>query len=352
MRHPRITMDKSNAATRAAPRDPGRRSGLYRWAAFCVGFCVFLLLAGANVRTQRAGLTVPDWPLIYGELLPDWDKLKELYRIDTLRAEVMHRHIASLMGLLTLVLAVWVQRCDPRSWVRKTAWAAFGLVVVQGVFGGLGVLFQLAAPWPLLHSVFAQLFLCTLVALATFLSPRWRTDEDWPLDATGLAVVRGAALAGLAVFAQLILGAAARHGYLAREVHSMFALLVVILLAKLVVTAAGDVPRELTRLRRPSLWLGAFVVAQVGLGLASYLIATERAQHVAAGYQDLPALGEIVILNLHLVLGAVVLALCVALLFRGLRIYGLPTDERVREARGRIAAATATETQTELEAVS
>ncbi len=345
-------MDEKNTATRVEPPDVGRPSRLFRWAALCVGFCVLLLLAGANVRTQRAGLTVPDWPLIYGELLPDWAKLRELYRIDTLRAEVLHRHIAGVMGMLTLVLAIWVQRCDPRSWVRKLAWFALGLVVLQAAFGGLGVLFLLAPPWPLLHSVFAQLFLCTLVALATFLSPRWRTDEDRPLDATGLAVVRGAMLAGVVVFVQLVLGAAARHGYLAREVHSMFALLVVILLAKLVLTGAGDVPRELPRLRRPSVWLGVLVIAQIGLGLASYLVATERAQHVAAGYQDLPSLGAIATLNLHLVLGAAILALCVTLLFRGLRIYGVPTDERVAEARDRIEASAAADSSRELEAVS
>ena len=313
--------------------------GTFGLAAVCVGWCVLLLLAGANVRTQRAGLTVPDWPLIWGELVPGWDGLKELYRIDRLRAEVVHRHIAGVMGLLTLALALRVQfqgrglLPDGHARARRWAWGAFVLVVVQAVFGGVGVLELLAPPWPLLHSVFAQVFLCTLVVVAALVSPRRVLDVRRPFEAVSLPVIRGSALSIVALLVQLLLGAAARHGYLPREVHSMFALVVVVLLAKLVLTGAGDTPQDLVRIRRPCRWIGAVTIAQVVLGLMSYLIATERAVRDEQGLQDLPTLAQIATLNVHLVLGATLLALSLTVFLRAVRVWGLPTDERVASVR-------------------
>jgi len=93
--------------------------GLRRWAMLCVGFCVFLLLAGANVNTQDGGLTVPDWPRMYYEWVPGWDRFWLFMGPAPLRAEVLHRYIAQGMGLLTIALAVWAHFREERRVVRR-----------------------------------------------------------------------------------------------------------------------------------------------------------------------------------------------------------------------------------------
>ncbi len=305
---------------------PAPSRGLRRWALFCVVWCVLLLLAGANVRTQRGGLTIPDWPWMYGDLVPGWDKIRQMLGPDALRAEYLHRKIAEIMGLLTIVLAVWAQIREPRAWVRKLCWGALALVIAQGIFGGLGVLTMLGPPWPLLHSVFAQIYLCLLVTITTVMAPWWRTFEERPLDATSIPIMRGSAVGVLVLLVHLMLGAAARHGYLAREVHAMFALVVTIVLVKVVLSSWGDAPKDLTLLRRPGLIIGVLVGAQIVLGMASYFVASERRETQPLG------LGSIATLNLHLVLGALLLATTLVLFLRAVRVYGIPTDERVAES--------------------
>jgi cytochrome c oxidase assembly protein subunit 15 len=304
--------------------------GLRRWAMFCVGFCVFLLLAGANVNTQDGGLTVPDWPRMYYEWVPGWDRFWQFMGPAPLRAEVLHRYVAQVMGILTIVLALWAQRRESRSWVKKMCWAALGLVIVQGVWGGLGVLFKLEGPWPLLHSTTAQLYLCLLVAIASVMSPWWRAAEgrERALDDDALRLMKLSLIATAALFVQLILGAAARHGMLSREIHAVVAMPVAIVLVKLVLAGAGDMPRDLIVIRRPASLIGYLVAAQVGLGLWTYMIVSaDLAAHQLA-------LHEIATVNAHLVIGALLLATTFALVVRTFRVWGMPTDERVAALGG------------------
>jgi cytochrome c oxidase assembly protein subunit 15 len=93
--------------------------------------CVSLLiLTGALVTSHDAGLSVPDWPTSYGEnmfLFPPslW--------IGPIFYEHVHRLIASGVGALTVILAVWIGWVDGRRWVRWLGYAALGAVIVQGL---------------------------------------------------------------------------------------------------------------------------------------------------------------------------------------------------------------------------
>jgi len=304
--------------------------GLRRWAMLCVGFCVFLLLAGANVNTQDGGLTVPDWPRMYYEWVPGWDRFWLFMGPAPLRAEVLHRLIAKAMGLLTIALAVWAHFREERRSVRRMCWAALGLVIVQGVWGGLGVIFKLEGPWPLLHSTFAQLYLCLLVAIASMMSPWWHAAEgrERPLDDDALRMMKLSLIATAALFVQLILGAGARHGIFAREIHAVVAMPVTIILVKTVLAGVGDLPRELTVIRDPARLIGYLLGAQVGLGLWSYMIVSaDKAAHQLS-------LMEIAAVNAHLVIGALLLATTFAVVLRTFRTFGLPTDARVAAMNG------------------
>ena len=111
------------------------------------------------------------------------------------------------LGLLTIVLAFWLQRRDERRWVRRLGWGALAAVVAQGVLGGLTVLFLLPTPVSVAHACLAQTFFCIVVTLAVATSPRWKAGETAPASSVSRAA---AALTGL-VFLQLLVGAVMRH---------------------------------------------------------------------------------------------------------------------------------------------
>ena len=92
-----------------------------------------------------------------------------------------HRLIASTVGFLTIILAVWTWRVEPRRWVRRLGVAALGAVILQGLLGGITVLLLLPAPVSIGHAGLAQIFFCLTISLALFTSPGWRSRRR-PVD--------------------------------------------------------------------------------------------------------------------------------------------------------------------------
>src|SRR5439155_5149295 len=122
-----------------------------------------------------------------------------------------HRLVAATVGLMTIVLAVWFGRRERRAWVRRLAWLALGMVVAQGLLGGLTVLLRLPPAVSVLHACLAQGFFCIVVLLAVctskeYLEPLPATrPEDGPAPWIPAAVATGL------VYAQIVLGAVMRH---------------------------------------------------------------------------------------------------------------------------------------------
>src|SRR5947209_16157124 len=162
-----------------------KKTGLHRFALFTAGCTLLLLVAGALVTSNDAGLSVPDWPLSYGSLTPPM--------VGGIRYEHSHRLIASFVGLLTIVLAVWLWLREPRHWVRRLGLVALGAVIAQGVLGGLTVWFFLPVPISVAHASLAQLFFGTVISLALFTSRWWQSDLP-QLDDSGAPRVRQLAL--------------------------------------------------------------------------------------------------------------------------------------------------------------
>src|ERR1044071_7666335 len=92
-----------------------------------------------------------------------------------------HRLIASTVGFLTIILAVWLWRADPRRWMKRLGAAALGAVILQGALGGLTVLFFLPAAISTAHAGLAEIFFCMTVAIALFTSPGWLKRHE-PVD--------------------------------------------------------------------------------------------------------------------------------------------------------------------------
>ena len=178
---------------------------LHRYTKLVVASTVLLIAAGGMVTSTGSGLAVPDWPNTYGWFMFSFPMEKW---VGGIFYEHGHRLIASTVGFLTIVLAVWAWRVDPRRWVRWLAVGALGAVVLQGLLGGLTVLLLLPAPVSIGHAGLAQLFFCLTLSLALFTSPRWLAAEN-PVDDPMLRKL-AAATTGLVYF-QILLGATMRH---------------------------------------------------------------------------------------------------------------------------------------------
>lgn len=139
--------------------DPSR--GATRLAGWFAGLAVVvwcLLVFGATVRVHGAGLSCPDWPLCYGEFIPQFNPWIVL--------EWGHRLLAGAVSVGFLVLGGLVLR-DPalRSRAGGLVAAAAATLVLQIVLGGLTVLALLAYWSVTLHLMTGNLFLWLVLSI-------------------------------------------------------------------------------------------------------------------------------------------------------------------------------------------
>src|SRR5207244_9587753 len=76
--------------------------------------------------------------------------------------EHTHRLMGSLVGFLTIILAVWLWVGEDRQWVRNLGVIALGGVIAQGILGGLRVA-MMKDEIGIFHACIAQAFLGLLV---------------------------------------------------------------------------------------------------------------------------------------------------------------------------------------------
>ncbi|MGH7001893.1 MAG: COX15/CtaA family protein, partial [Stellaceae bacterium] len=145
--------------------EPQTSRALHRYAIVCVVATWCLIFIGGLVTSTGSALAVPDWPLAFGHLIP---KLQ-----GGVRFEYGHRVAAAAVSAMTLILALWTWRAEPRRAVRVLALAAFALIMVQAVLGGITVLLELPLAIAVAHAATAQAFFCLIVALAAVMNPRF-----------------------------------------------------------------------------------------------------------------------------------------------------------------------------------
>jgi cytochrome c oxidase assembly protein subunit 15 len=179
---------------------------LNRYARLLVVATLLLVTAGGMVTSTSSGLSVPDWPTTYGHQMFSFP-LSQM--VGPIFYEHGHRLIASAVGLLTIGLAIWLWRADPRPWVRRLGWLALAAVIVQGVLGGVTVLLLLPDIVSISHAGLAQIFLCLTLTIALVTSNGWRRPVRPPVDDASLRrlLVTLTAL----VYVQILLGATMRH---------------------------------------------------------------------------------------------------------------------------------------------
>jgi heme a synthase len=237
---------------------------LHRWAVLTAAATFGLVGVGGLVTSHGVGMAVPDWPNTYGYNMFFFPISKW---VGGIFYEHSHRLLASGVGLLTSVLALWLYGKSARrflrwsglallaagvvtleavpgrwsdgtvlvvtglvsviasfgwpggeaapKWLRWLGLAAFFAVVLQGILGGLRVVLfkdQIGV----FHAALAQLFFVLICAIALFTSRWWqgidtgKTQPGWPrpLRASTFWLLSGTTAL---IMVQLVLGATMRH---------------------------------------------------------------------------------------------------------------------------------------------
>lgn len=179
---------------------------LHRYAQLVVVATFLLIAVGGMVTSTNSGLSVPDWPTTYGHQMFSfpWSGM-----VGGIFYEHGHRMIATIVGMMTIGLCVWLWWVDTRRWVRWLGVAALGAVVLQGVLGGVTVLYLLPDAISISHAGLAQVFFLLTVTIALVTSRAWRQPTHVPVDDGRLR--RRAAVLTAAVYGQILLGATMRH---------------------------------------------------------------------------------------------------------------------------------------------
>lgn len=291
-----------------------------------------LVWVGGLVTTTDAGMAVPDWPSTYGYNL-------FLYPLSTwlsgpwdLFVEHGHRLLASAVGMLTIALAAVLWRCDSRHWMRGLGVSALALVIFQGVLGGMRVVLD-ERTLAMLHGCTGPLFFAVTIALVIFTARSWR-DSETPITSPAAPVVRWLALATCVfTYLQLVLGAVVRHvpvdgepGTFALAVRFHMAMAAVLTIhVALVLWLIHRNFRQVASLNRLALLLGTLIVAQVLLGMATYVVKFAVPMFILSRWPDaaitVQAGGwwQTHIVTAHVAVGSALLGTSVALVLYSLR---------------------------------
>ncbi|MDY7002468.1 MAG: heme A synthase [Cyanobacteriota bacterium] len=231
---------------------------------------LLLMAIGSATRVMNAGLACPDWPLCYGKLVPMAQMNLQVF------LEWFHRLDASLIGFGTIALMglSWWHRRELPNWLPWASTFALGLIVFQGVLGGLTVTELLRFDIVTAHLGTALLYFMTLLVISLSMMPYQGTGNVGKLPWVGLT-------AAIFVYLQSLLG-----GLVASQwaLHQCFG---VAELCKIMNShIAGVVPPTLATLalvviawrtsalhpllRKLANWAGLLVLAQIGLGVMTF----------------------------------------------------------------------------------
>jgi protoheme IX farnesyltransferase len=153
-------------------------------ASFGAAAIYVLLLFGSQVTARviaSGSLVFSDWPLMGGSLVPALTALTS--------AEVLHRWVAVVVGLIVAVVAIAAVRTQrPHSTVVRLAVAAAVVYLAQVLIGGIQVLTQLAAWTQTVHVALGATVWALMVALAV---TAYYTARVTPVLGAGLSAGGG-----------------------------------------------------------------------------------------------------------------------------------------------------------------
>jgi cytochrome c oxidase assembly protein subunit 15 len=286
---------------------------------FLASVTFLLIIAGALVTSNDAGLSVPDWPTSFGSLY----KIPHL--VGGVKFEHTHRMIAQLVGLLTIIVSIWLWRVEKRRWMVKLGFAALGMVILQGILGGITVLHFLPPSVSSAHAALAQTFFCTAVLIAIFTGRRF--IEEVPqveIDSHRPSLVTLTLFSILVLYVQLILGAMFRHHGMSWWPHVLNAATVCIVLTWTAVRALS-LYSKIEAVRRPAIYILWLLVTQLCMGFLAFQT------RIAWGHDAVqPEFPMVISTVAHVAVGALLLATTVVLAVEVWRHVPVSFEERVR----------------------
>lgn len=365
---------------------PYSNQWIYRFSVL-VAVCTFLLIvAGATVTSHRAGLSVPDWPTTYDQNMfsyppSQWD--------GGIFYEHGHRLIASVVGMLTLILMLWllpakgqrvagltgvagtlvlglfVMATDQGLMHRIAAFAAMGtaflavaawlvptasvdpvgrrlgilaliMVIAQGGLGGLTVLKSLPALVSVGHAALAQAFLALTIAIVMITSRRW---NDAPVHHDKSHLFRMLAVGTtIAIYVQLLLGATVRHANHnhALYLHIAVAMIVAIACISLSMSVLSSIKRR--DFVVPAATLGGLIFVQLFVGVFTWAFRAPKGIPEEGIDRSLSVV-QLWLPTIHLGIGALILACSVILTIKFYRLLrtGAPSTSPNKEHEERVA---------------
>jgi heme a synthase len=196
-----------------AQRSTSSARWLNRFAWFTAVASLLLICSGGMVTSKGVGLAVPDWPTTFGYNMFLFPVSKW---IGGVLFEHTHRLIASTVGFLTIILAIWLWRTEDRPAVKMLGLIAVAGVILQGILGGLRVT-MLKDQIGIFHACLAQAFLGLIGLIAITTTNFWRSLGVNLTGLTGqvsqplLRIKMMAIATTIAIYVQLALGATMRH---------------------------------------------------------------------------------------------------------------------------------------------
>ena len=225
-------------------------------------------------------------------------------------AEHGHRLLGALLGLWAIGLVVWTFVAEQRRRVRMLAVGILGLVVLQGILGGLRVIW-VSLDLAVVHALGAQLFFASIMVAAVVTSASWMNAPE-PANATP-ALKRLSVATAAALFVQIVLGALLRHpgagvhlGFTLTHVTGSIVVLVLILMLSSGLRRQG-------LLSRWAWSLTGGVALQMMLGVMALMVLLYENSVGAI------SLGQVVLNSAHLVVGTLLLGLTVGITLQLLR---------------------------------
>lgn len=222
-------------------------------------------------------MAVPDWPTTYG-YNPFFYPLQTWFNGPRqVFYEHSHRLLGSLIGTLAIGLVATSWFAERRRWAFRLTVVALGMVIVQGLLGGLRVTHR-DRTLAQVHGCFGPLFFAVTVAIATVTSGWW-SKAALRLDRRAGRLQRLAIATAAIAYLQLVLGTFVRHVSTQTSIgefrfFAMFHLLTALVLTAHVVLVGFRVLRNFADERllvRPALALFGLIAVQLCLGVGTWL---------------------------------------------------------------------------------
>ncbi len=168
--------------------------------------CIFALInLGGFVHNTGSSLACPDWPLCYGQIMPEM--------VGGVLIEHSHRLLGSLVGFLTICISfLSFRHFGKSSRIFKFSIVSLVMVIIQGILGGLTVIYKLPPEISTAHLGLSMIYFASiiyilhLIKVSTLKEKKYQSKVTW-----NKSYLKHSRILLFAVYAQMIWGASMRH---------------------------------------------------------------------------------------------------------------------------------------------